>query len=46
MKYLKYRYSSFRQAFKNLFAPKIHWFIAIVDSAGYQSLDVNMRRLV
>jgi len=35
------------RAFKNLFAPKIHLGLsAIVDSAGYQSLDVNMRRLV
>ena len=35
------------RAFKNLFAPKIHLGLsAIVDSAGYQSLDVNMKRLV
>tara|TARA_Y100001973_G_scaffold14130_1_gene20215 strand:- start:767 stop:4072 length:3306 start_codon:yes stop_codon:yes gene_type:complete len=35
------------RAFKNLFAPKIHLGLsAIIDSAGYQSLDINMRRLV
>ncbi len=35
------------RAFKNVFAPKIHFGLsAIVDSTGYQSLDVNMKRLV
>ena len=35
------------RAYKNLFAPKIHLGLsAIVDSAGYQSLDINMKRLM
>ena len=35
------------RAYKNIFAPKIHLGLsAIVDSAGYQSLSVNMKRLL
>ena len=35
------------RAYKNLFAPKIHLGLsAIVDSAGYQSLGVPMKRLI
>ena len=35
------------RAFKNVFAPKIHLGLsALVDSTGYKSLDINMKRLV
>ena len=35
------------RAYKNIFAPKIHFGLsAIVESPGYQSLSINMKRII
>lgn len=35
------------RAYKNIFAPKIHFGLsAIVESTGYQSLNINMKRFI